>query len=581
MKIKKWLSAICLAAALSFALPAAASLLGQSPGLSTVLAEEEGWNQNENGWYYLRNGQRLTGLQSIGGAQYFFNENGYRITGTVKIGKYTYLFRPSNGKLCTGYAGLRKLNRGDDFYYLFLNSRKGRVATRQWVKSNGRYYYADASSKVNLGTIKVGRKLYHITTKGRMTSYGRSSYDKKYYYAGSNGVLKTGLQKINGKTYYFSPKTGARQTGTVKVGKNTYYFTSKGYAKSGWVRQNKKYYYYGTNGKKLTGLRTIKGKKYYLDPKKDGARTVSSWKKIGKHYYYFDSKGVMKTGFFNVNGKRYYANSQGIRRKGWQTVNGRKYYMDNKTAVMKTGWFNYKNKKYYLNPSKNASSYGAAMTGWVKIKGSWYYFNYDGTMKTGWLLDNMKYYYLDKKTGKMLTGKQKIDGKTYNFGSSGGFKAQLSGEWVIKVNRVMNCITVYRGDTPVKAIVCSTARDGVSTPKGTFRLLDKLRWHELIGPSWGQYCSHITSDILFHSVPCTRYRDNHSLNAAEFNKLGTAASAGCIRLTVADAKWLYDNCPVGTKVVIYDNRSTPGPLGKPSAPKIPLSQNYDPTDPNA
>src|SRR5699024_11726746 len=81
---------------------------------------------------------------------------------------------------------------------------------------------------------------------------------------------------------------------------------------------------------------------------------------------------------------------------------------------------------------------------------------------------------------------------------------------------------IYKYSSPTRRssdlIVCSTARDGVSTPKGTFRLLDKLRWHELIGPSWGQYCSHITSDILFHSVPCTRYRDNHSLNAAEINK---------------------------------------------------------------
>ena len=66
--------------------------------------------------------------------------------------------------------------------------------------------------------------------------------------------------------------------------------------------------------------------------------------------------------------------------------------MDKTTAVMKTGWFSYKNKKYYLNPNKKASSYGAAMTGFVKINGSWYYFNYDGTMKTGWLLENMKYY---------------------------------------------------------------------------------------------------------------------------------------------------------------------------------------------
>ena len=147
MNRKKWLSAFFLAAVLAFILPAAASVLGHPPLGATVHAEEPGWNRDENGWYYLRKGKRLTGFKKIGSAQYYFDENGYRVSGTVKIGKYTYLFRSGNGKLCTGYAGLKRMSKKDDFYYVFLNSKKGRVATRQWVKSKGHYYYADASSK--------------------------------------------------------------------------------------------------------------------------------------------------------------------------------------------------------------------------------------------------------------------------------------------------------------------------------------------------------------------------------------------------------------------------------------------------
>ena len=49
----------------------------------------------------------------------------------------------------------------------------------------------------------------------------------------------------------------------------------------------------------------------------------------------------------------------------------------------------------------------------------------------------------------------------------------------------------------------------------------------------------------------------------EYNKLGSPASLGCVRLTTADAKWIYDNCKAGTKTLIYDNTETPGPLGKP------------------
>ena len=46
---------------------------------------------------------------------------------------------------------------------------------------------------------------------------------------------------------------------------------------------------------------------------------------------------------------------------------------------------------------------------------------------------------------------------------------------------------------------------------------------------------------------------------------------------VKDAKWIYDHCPIGTKVVIY-NAKNPGPLGKPRAIKVPGYSGYDPTD---
>jgi len=56
---------------------------------------------------------------------------------------------------------------------------------------------------------------------------------------------------------------------------------------------------------------------------------------------------------------------------------------------------------------------------------------------------------------------------------------------------------------------------------------------------------------------------------------------GCIRLTVKNAKWIYDNCAAGTKVYFYKD-SNPGPLGKPSERKISGDSevnSWDPTDP--
>ncbi len=61
--------------------------------------------------------------------------------------------------------------------------------------------------------------------------------------------------------------------------------------------------------------------------------------------------------------------------------------------------------------------------GWLGAE-SWYYFDSDGYMKTGWLDRNGERYYLNPivgtNSGKMLTGWQLIDGKWYYFSTEAG-----------------------------------------------------------------------------------------------------------------------------------------------------------------
>lgn len=152
----------------------------------------------------------------------------------------------------------------------------------------------------------------------------------------------------------------------------------------------------------------------------------------------------------------------------------------------------------------------------------------------------------------------------------------------IMVNRLANCITIYMLDennqytVPYKAMICSTG--GENTPMGTFRISSKYEFKALFYKSYGQYCSRIYGSILFHSSGNNSLNKN-DLNAADFNQLGEGVSHGCIRLTVEDAKWIYDNCPSGTEVVVYEDEN-PGPLGKPEVIKVPLDTVWDPTDPD-
>lgn len=152
----------------------------------------------------------------------------------------------------------------------------------------------------------------------------------------------------------------------------------------------------------------------------------------------------------------------------------------------------------------------------------------------------------------------------------------------IKVNRQMNCVTVYTYDSkgkytiPIRAMVCSCGLNG-GTILGDFKIYFQKEWNALLNDVYGHYVSGISGNYLFHSVPYYS-TDENKLETEEYNKLGSDGSLGCVRLAVADSKWIYENCPVGTPVTIYDD-SNPGPLGKPESMHIAdLNNGWDPTD---
>ena len=160
-------------------------------------------------------------------------------------------------------------------------------------------------------------------------------------------------------------------------------------------------------------------------------------------------------------------------------------------------------------------------------------------------------------------------------------------KYFIRVNLFTNTLTVYAKDNggeytvPYLGMICST---GEATPQeGTYYLPGThWPWLSLQGNVYGQYVTQIIGNILFHSVPYETLYDKASLETAEFNKLGTPASMGCVRLQAGDAKWIYDNA-ADIEAVEFYSEPDPGPLGWPSAPFIsPLDERsgWDPTDPD-
>ena len=216
----------------------------------------------------------------------------------------------------------------------------------------------------------------------------------------------------------------------------------------------------------------------------------------------------------------------------------------------------------------------------------------------GYKVIDGKEYYFSKTTGylqKNVWRYVKLNGKKYKlyFGSNGSrlydvtSKLPKTSTFLVEVNTAKNMVMIYARDgiegyiIPVKSMICSCGMAGHSTKLGTYRLSRSGSWHTLKYNCYGQYCTRYSGSYMFHSVVYYRYGDRHSLQKAEYNKLGTRASHGCVRLQVADAKWIYDRAGRIT-VRLYTDAAAKYLLSRPAKRKIGVlsgGRYYDPTDP--
>lgn len=118
----------------------------------------------------------------------------------------------------------------------------------------------------------------------------------------------------------------------------------------------------------------------------------------------------------------------------------------------------------------------------------------------------------------------------------------------IQVNLNSQTVSIFENDSVVKEMKCSTGKPKTPTPSGQFSTFEKedYKWFENLGVG-AYYWTKFNGHISFHS---TLYDKNNDLIIVENEKLGTAVSGGCVRLFLNDAKWIYDNIPLNTTVIV-------------------------------
>lgn len=518
-----------------------------------------------NGKYYCLedDGTPRTGFIGINGSKYFFDPAS-EIPGEMFMGGWRCMGTNSKGEK---WIYFNRKNKGKDKGKAVIH--KGNVAITVTPKSKSIKYLLDHNGYIlkNRRTKCVDKAWYGSDSQGRIVKDKLVRYGKYRYYFTKNGkqvgwknVWKQCPTSAGLKYYYFGSTAGcvSEKKGWQKVkwpsGKflGWFYFRDNGDHYMGrWVGNQ----YFDDIGKLASGIKTIDGKTYFFEISDSNTHR-------GK---------VFKNTMIKYNNKWYYAESDGqLSNNEWRKINGKWYYFKN--FVSQTNIFVWKDGTYgWLDEQ------GKFCTGWVVLSNSENKVRYVNPKGNGFykntsaVIDGLRYYF---------------DEKAYRIND---LTSVYRGPYYVEVDRTNGVMTIYDQSrtVPVKTIRVSVGRPGTETPTGRFVLRRSGRWQSLMGPSWGQYGTHVQGaglgGIFIHSVSGAQMNP-YSVPAAEYNKLGNPASHGCIRVCVADAKWIYENCNGATIRILdkkYESREAlKGPLGRRARVPMRPPYNFDPTDPS-
>lgn len=135
-------------------------------------------------------------------------------------------------------------------------------------------------------------------------------------------------------------------------------------------------------------------------------------------------------------------------------------------------------------------------------------------------------------------------------------RSEISGSprMVLEIDLTNKIVTAYGKDalgdyrTIIRQMICSIGTEETPTVAGWFSTSDRKRWYYFAEFNvFAQYMTRFYGGYMFHSV-LFKKQSVSQLSTTSVGNLGKAVSHGCVRLPVADAKWIHDNAVSGTPV---------------------------------
>ena len=413
------------------------------------------------------------------------------------------------------------------------------------------------TNKYSDGLNEIEGELYYFKNNRIDTSYsGLAQYGNEWYYI-ENGKVNwnyTGLAQRGIEWFYIEKgKLNWNHSGIVEYN-NQWFYVERG--RLNWnytgLGQSGNDWYYIVRGRVnwgYTGLVQRGNEWFYIENGK------LNWNHSGIVEY--------NKQWFYVERGRLNWNYTGLGQSGndW-------YYIERgRVNWGYTGLVQKGNEWFYVKGGKLDWSY----TGLVQ-KGNEWFFVRNGRLDWGYtgLACNGEYYFY-VKNGRLdwnYSGYAQIDGQGEYYEVRNGrlvggtlTLAKMHGvannqdsptNYIVIVDRAAHRVGVFKGSkynwADAKYYKCCVGKPSTPTISGTYYIKSRGKYFDTgtKGRCW--YFTQINGNYLFHSVI---YDRQPSPKKIIDNSMDAAVSHGCVRLDLENAKWIYDNIPKNTKVIIY------------------------------